>query len=78
MKKKLTEELLKESGWHSIGGLMVLKERVRFGWDPKTKECIAGYTTVPFNVEYVYQMRRLLKAFNIKTKLRYGIFRRLF
>jgi hypothetical protein len=51
--------------------MYVLKnEPVRFGWNPNTFETIAGFTTVPFGIEYVYQMKRLLKGFGIKRKIK--------
>ncbi len=71
LRKKLTGEMLIRNGWIYVGGMYVLKnEPVRFGWNPNTFETIAGFTTVPFGIEYVYQMKRLLKGFGIKRKIK--------
>lgn len=65
----ITNKILEDSGWYRAGETYVLKSTVRFGWKPKTKELIVGYTTVPFFVIYVHELQHFLNVFRSADRI---------
>lgn len=65
----LTKQMLLDCGWEEHGNILVLKDKVRFGWYPMTGKLIVGYTDVPFPVRYAHELQAFLDAFYVKQAL---------
>lgn len=63
--KRITGDYLIKRGWEKKGGVYVLRSSIRFGWNEDTKELIAGYTLLPFPVEYVQELATILAALRV-------------